>query len=133
MAPPKIHVNYLSPARDLALSLAALKLTREVAQQPALKKVTVREILPGPDAVTDEDLISYIRSSGQSSWHPIGTCKMGSDSMAVVDHELKVHGIVGLRVADSSIFPHHMSSNTNAPSIMVGERCADLLMGQAAA
>lgn len=133
IVPPKIHVNYLSTERDLALSLAALKLTREVAQQPALKEVTVREVLPGPDAVTDEDLISYIRSSGQSSWHPIGTCKMGSDPMAVVDHELKVHGIVGLRVADSSIFPHHMSSNTNAPSIMVGERCADLLMGRAAA
>jgi choline dehydrogenase len=133
MAPPKIHANYLSTERDLALSLAALKLTRQIAQQPALKEVTVREVLPGPDVATDEDLIAYIRSAGQTSWHPIGTCKMGSDAMAVVDHELKVHGIVGLRVADSSIFPFMTSSNTNAPSIMVGERCADLLMGKTAA
>ena len=133
MAPPKIHANYLSTERDLALSLAALKLTRQIAQQPALKEVTVREVLPGPDAATDEDLIAYIRSAGQTSWHPIGTCKMGSDAAAVVDHELKVHGIVGLRVADSSVFPFMTSSNTNAPSIMVGERCADLLMGKTAA
>ena len=93
----------------------------------------MREVLPGPDAATDEDLIAYIRSAGQTSWHPIGTCKMGSDAAAVVDHELKVHGIVGLRVADSSVFPFMTSSNTNAPSIMVGERCADLLMGKTAA
>ena len=133
LAPPEIRANYLSTERDVALSLAALKLTREIAKQPALKEVTVREVLPGPSADCDEDLIDYVRSAGQTSWHPIGTCKMGPDAMAVVDSELKVHGIVGLRVADSSIFPHHMSSNTNAPSIMVGERCAGLVLGETVA
>lgn len=132
MVAPRIQANYLSTERDMALSLAALKLTREIALQPAFSKVIEREVLPGPEAVTDRELMDYIRSTGQSSWHPIGTCKMGSDPMAVVDHELKVHGIVGLRVADSSVFPHHMSANTNAPSIMVGERCADLVMGKVA-
>ena len=81
---------------------------------------------------TDDDLLDYIRSAGQTSWHPIGTCKMGTDPAAVVDHELKVHGIVGLRVADSSVFPFMTSSNPNAPSIMMGERCADLLTGKPA-
>ena len=128
LTPPEIRANYLSTESDVALSLAALKLTREIAEQPALKEVIVREVLPGAVAASDEDLIAYARSAGQTSWHPIGTCKMGSDAMAVVDSQLKVHGIVGLRVADSSVFPHMVSSNTNAPSIMVGERCADLLL-----
>ncbi len=133
LAAPEIRANYLSTERDVALSLAALKLTRRIAAQPALREVTVGEVLPGPEAATDDDLIDYVRSAGQTSWHPIGTCRMGADSMAVVDRELKVHGIVGLRVADSSIFPFMTSSNTNAPAIMVGERCADLMTGRTAA
>ena len=132
LAAPEIHASYLSTERDLALSLAALKLTRKIAAQPAFQNVIVREVLPGAEAATDDDLIDYIRSAGQTSWHPIGTCKMGTDPAAVVDHELKVHGIVGLRVADSSVFPFMTSSNTNAPSIMMGERCADLLTGKTA-
>lgn len=132
LAAPEIHAGYLSTERDLALSLAALKLTRKIAAQPALQKVIVREVLPSAEAATDDDLIDYIRSAGQTSWHPIGTCRMGTDPAAVVDHELKVHGIVGLRVADSSVFPFMTSSNPNAPSIMMGERCADLLTGKTA-
>lgn len=132
-AAPEIRPNYLATERDLALSLAALRLTRKIAARPALRELVVAEVLPGAGAATDDELIDYARASGQTSWHPIGTCRMGADAGAVVDHELKVHGIVGLRVADSSVFPFMVSSNTNAPSIMVGERCADLLTGATAA
>ena len=126
--PPKIHANYFAEHSDVETTLIGLKMMRQLAQQSQLRNLIVREVRPGPEANDDEALIDYIRESGQTCWHPVGTCRMGNDSMAVVDNKLKVHGVVGLRIADASVMPHLVSSNTNAPSIMIGERCADFIM-----
>lgn len=131
--PPSIVANYLSDPRDRQTSIAALRLARRIAEQPALKALIVREVRPGPDAQSDAALLEHIARLGATSYHPIGTCKMGSDPMAVVDTELRVHGIAGLRVADASVMPTMVSSNTNAPSFMIGERCADFVLREAGA
>ena len=130
-APPAIDANYLADPRDLKTSIAALRLARHIAAQPALAALIVREVRPGPAAQSDEALLAHIAKLGATSYHPIGTCKMGHDGMAVVDTELRVHGIKGLRVADASVMPTMVSSNTNAPSFMIGERCADFLLREA--
>jgi choline dehydrogenase len=131
--PPAIAANYLTDPRDRKTSIAALRLARRIAEQPALAKLIVREVRPGPNAQSDEALLEHIAKLGATSYHPIGTCKMGADPMAVVDHELRVHGVKGLRVADASIMPTMVSSNTNAPSFLIGERCADFLLREAGA
>jgi len=131
--PPAIRPNYMSDERDRRTALAALRLTRRIAEQPALQPLIVRETRPGPEAKSDEELLAHIAQLGATSYHPIGTCKMGTDRMAVVDPELRVHGIRGLRVADASIMPTMVSSNTNAPSFMIGERCTDFLLREAGA
>lgn len=130
-ADPAIVANYLADERDRRASIAALRLSRRIAEQPALKALIVREVRPGPDADSDEALLEHIARLGATSYHPIGTCKMGSDELAVVDDRLRVHGIAGLRVADASIMPTMVSSNTNAPSFMIGERCAQFLLDDA--
>ena len=127
-APPAITANYLADPRDRATSVAALRLARRIAEQPALKSLIVREVRPGPEAQSDEALLAHIAKLGATSYHPVGTCKMGTDAMAVVDTELRVRGVAGLRVADASIMPTMVSSNTNAPSFMIGERCASFLL-----
>ena len=127
---PKIHANYLSAEEDVTATLLGLKACRQIAEQPALADLTVREVLPGPDVQDDDGLLDYVRSCGQTSFHPIGSCKMGSDAMAVVDTNLKVHGVAGLRIADASVIPVMVSSNTNAPSIMIGERCAEFIKNE---
>lgn len=99
-----------------------------MARQPALAAYVKRETRPGLDIESDDELLSYIRGCGQTSWHPIGTCKMGNDPMAVVDASLRVRGVQGLRVVDSSIMPTMPSSNTNAASIAIGEKAADLIL-----
>lgn len=124
---PVIEPKYLSKQEDRDVMLEALQLARMVAQQTQLSPYIERETRPGPDVTSDDELLAYIRASGQTSFHPVGTCKMGSDHMAVVDAQLKVHGIASLRVVDSSIMPTMPSSNTNAASIMVGEKAADLI------
>ena len=91
----------------------------------------MRETRPGPAANTDDALLDHARATGQTSYHPIGTCRMGKDERAVVDAKLKVHGIEGLRVADASIMPTMVASNTNAPSIMIGEKASDLVLADA--
>ena len=126
--PPAIIANYLADPRDRATSIAALRLVRRIAEQPALKALIVREVRPGPEAQSDEALLDHIARLGATSYHPVGTCRMGSDAMAVVDSELRVHGVTGLRVADASIMPTMVSSNTNAPSFMIGERCAEFIL-----
>ena len=126
--PPAIAANYLTDERDKKTSIAALRLVRRIAEQPALKALIVREVRPGPEAQSDDALLEHIARLAATSYHPIGTCKMGTDPMAVVDPELRVHGIRGLRVADASIMPTMVSSNTNAPSFLIGERCADFLL-----
>jgi choline dehydrogenase len=91
----------------------------------------VRETRPGPAAQSDEALLEHIARLGATSYHPVGTCRMGSDPMAVVDTQLRVHGVSGLRVADASVMPTMVSSNTNAPSFMIGERCAEFVLREA--
>jgi choline dehydrogenase len=121
--------RYLSAEGDRQALLSALRLARRVASQPALAGLIERETRPGPDVQDDEGLLGYIRGCGQTSWHPIGTCRMGpdGDAGAVVDAQLRVRGVQALRVVDSSIMPTMPSSNTNAASIAIGEKAADLI------
>ena len=129
---PHMQANYLTTQRDVAVNLWALKFNRGISQQPAMRSVIVRETRPGPDVRSDEELLHFMRDTAQTSWHPVGSCKMGDDKMAVVDANLRVHGIDGLRVADASVMPFHVASNTNIPSIAVGEKAADLILGNRA-
>ena len=128
---PQILANYLSDEYDVKTMLAALRLIRRIAAQPALARHIVRETRPGPEAHGDDTLLDHVRKTGQTSYHPIGTCRMGSDAQAVVDRSLKVHGIEGLRVCDASIMPTMVASNTNAPSILIGEKASDLVLAAA--
>jgi len=130
MVDPVIEANYLSNEEDITAMLDALKLSRKVVGQPALQALTKRETRPGIDVQDDAGLLQYIKECGQTSWHPIGTCRMGSDERAVVDPQLRVRGVQQLRIIDSSVMPTMPSSNTNAGSIMIGERGADLLRGR---
>ena len=100
---------------------------------PALASLKVRELGPGPERTTDEEILDWVRQIGETTYHPVGTCKMGSDAMAVVDERLRVRGIQGLRVADASIMPTLTSGNTNAPSIMIGEKAAAMVLEDTAA
>jgi len=91
----------------------------------------VSELAPGADRTTDDEILDWVKKAAETTYHPVGTCKMGSDPMAVVDAQLCVHGIAGLRVADASIMPTLTSGNTNAPSIMIGEKAADMVLNTA--
>ncbi|MDC0738301.1 GMC family oxidoreductase N-terminal domain-containing protein [Cognatishimia sp. SS12] len=123
-AAPAIAANYLSAPEDLDIAVAAVKMALRVAHQPALGGLMAQQLRPAPSAKSVKDLEDFVRETGTTSYHPIGTCKMGQDDLAVVDANLKVRGIEGLRVADASIFPTMPSSNTHAPSILVGEEVA---------
>ena len=131
LAPPQIHTNYLTQDEDLQTFLKAMRIVRRVTQQPALARYAVREVRPGPAIDSDAALEDYLRASIFPSYHPVGTCKMGGDAAAdkaaVVDAQLRVHGVAGLRVADASIMPTIPASNTNAAAIMIGEKAADLM------
>jgi choline dehydrogenase len=128
-AAPDIHPNYLSDAFDLEQLLDGARYLRRLAATPRLAAIIDSEIKPGPATLSDDDLIADIRARSYSVFHPVGTCRMGSDpAAAVVDPRLRVHGLAGLRVADASIFPIITSGNTNAPSIMVGERAAEFVL-----
>ena len=124
---PRIRPNYLNHPDDLACAIAAVRLARRVAAQPALSDLVAEEVRPGAEAKSDEAIAAFIRETGTTSYHPVGTCRMGVDAMAVVDPELRVIGLEGLRVADASVFPTMPSSNTHAPSILVGEVAASLV------
>jgi choline dehydrogenase-like flavoprotein len=126
-AHPRIVSNYLAAEADRRVLLDGMKLVRQVARQPAFAQHTVCEHLPGPDVESDEGLMGYARQYATTVFHPVGTCKMGSDAKAVVDARLRVRGLTGLRVADASIMPTLVSGNTNAPTIMIGEKASDLI------
>lgn len=128
---PEIKANYMTHPKDQALVLRGMRMIRGIAQQPAFARHIVREVRPGPETQTDDEILTYVRDSGQTSWHPISSCRMGRDGRDVVDYELRVHGMAGLRVVDSSIMPNMPTSNTNAPSIMIGEKGADLILAAA--
>ena len=124
---PIINPAYLSAEEDIQTSIDAFKMARTISHGLALESYIVNEAMPGPDVITDDEILSYIKESGQTSWHPIGTCRMGADTKSVVAPDLRVHGVDRLRIIDSSIMPTMASSNTNIPSIMIGEKGADLV------
>jgi choline dehydrogenase len=128
--PPVIRMNYLQSEADVRVQLEAIKLCRELAATKAMSQLVTKEALPGPD-LTRSELVEYIRGHASTIWHPVGTCKMGYDRMAVVDPQLRVHGIRGMRVADASIMPTIVSANPNAAIIMIGEKAADLIKADA--
>jgi len=133
LAAPAIHPNYLSADIDRAVLMDGLKLGRRIAQQAPMRAFIASEHLPGEAVQTDAEMLEYARNYGGTIFHPIGTAKMGRDAMAVVDEQLRVHGITGLRVADAAVMPTMVSGNTNAACIMIGEKCADLVRGQSLA
>jgi choline dehydrogenase len=131
-APPAIRFNFLSTEHDRAGVLAAIRKGRELMATSPMKEVTGEEIAPGAHLQTDDEIIDWVRKTAETTYHPVGTCKMGNDAMAVVNSELKVHGIDALRIADASIMPTLTSGNTNAPAIMIGEKCAEMVLAAAA-
>ncbi len=126
-APPLIDPNYLDDERDVRALLAGLKLAREIGGQAAFEPFRGEERLPGKSVQSDAELIEFIRTYVETLYHPAGTCRMGMGSMAVVDPQLRVRGLEGLRVADASVMPRVVSGNTNAATIMIGERAADFI------
>ncbi len=129
--PPCILSNFLSTAADMKLMKASLEFGRHVASRPAHGRFGVTEIEPGPSVRGDAEIEHYLRANTGGDFHLAGTCRMGSDRDAVVDHTLKVHGIEDLRVVDASVMPSIVSANTNATAIMIGEKAADLVRGRA--
>jgi choline dehydrogenase-like flavoprotein len=128
-AEPLIQPNYLSHDDDVAQLLAALKLGRRIMNTKTMREVSGgAEIDPGPNMSSDGQLIEFIRNHAETIYHPVGTCKMGHDPMAVVDDRLRVRGIAGLRVADASIMPRLIGGNTNAPSMVIGEKAARMIL-----
>lgn len=133
LADPAIDPRYLSDRRDLDLMIKGARLTREILMAAPMAEHRDKELFGVHDAMTDADWETFIRARSDTIYHPVGTCKMGTDDMAVVDPELRVHGLEGLRVVDASIMPTLVSGNTNAPSIMIAEKAADMIHGNARA
>jgi choline dehydrogenase len=129
-AHPQIIPNYLSASLDQEVAVAALRIGRNIARQPALVDYVDREMSPGLAAYKDEALLEFARMAGSTIYHPVGTCQMGHGPEAVVDPQLKVRGLDGLRVVDASIMPRLVSGNTNAPTIMIAEKAADMVLGK---
>jgi choline dehydrogenase len=130
MRAPAIRANYFSARRDLETMREGLKITREIIAQKAFDPYRAEELAPGPAVRTDAEIEAWLRQSAQSVYHPVGTCRMGSDPLAVVDDRLRVRGLDGLRVVDASVMPTITSGNTNAPTIMIAERAADFILGR---
>lgn len=125
---PAIRFNFLSTQPDAALTVAAIRIARRIMTAPALVPLQLTELGPGAELQSDDAILDWAREVGETTYHPVGTCRMGQDPMAVVDARLRVHGIGGLRVADASIMPTLTSGNTNAPAIMIGEKAAAMVL-----
>jgi choline dehydrogenase len=119
--------NYFADERDLPPMIEGLRLLRRIFAAPPLASAIRDELMPGGGHESDVELTEYLRANAQSMYHPVGTCRMGNDSDCVVDSRLRVHGVGGLRVVDASIMPRIPSGNTNAPTIMVAEKAADMI------
>ncbi len=133
MEPPAMRPNYLSTETDRHCAIEAIKYARKLASTKALKPYLVSEYKPGADVQTDNEILEFARENGATIFHPAGTCKMGSDSMAVTDARLRVRGIAGLRVVDCSIMPTLVSGNTHAPAVMIAEKASDMILEDAKA
>src|SRR3954453_13214081 len=130
--PPAINFNFLSSPVDAELTVKAVRLARRIMTAPSLAKLQVTEIAPGVDTTRDDEIVDWVKRAAETTYHPVGTCRMGTDALAVVDARLRVHGIAGLRVADASVMPTLTSGNTNAPTIMIGEKAAAMVLEDAA-
>jgi len=126
-SPPEMHPNYFAEEGDMDTLVAGIKKVREILQSSPFAPYRGPEYLPGETVQTDEEWSAYIRERAETLYHPVGTCKMGNDEMAVVDEQLRVRGIEGLRVVDASIMPTITTGNTNAPTIMIAEKAADII------
>jgi choline dehydrogenase len=127
VAPPLIRANYLQCESDLRTMIDGVRLIRRLTQSEPLRKMLDAELVPGPECRTDEQISAAIRQTATTGFHPVGSCKMGHDAMAVVDDQLKVHGVEGLRVADASIMPSIVNTNTIGPCVMIGEKAAEII------
>ena len=125
---PKIIPNYLSTEGDRKIAVDSIKVARKIAEADSLKKHILDEYVPGQSFISDEELLEAAKNNSQSIYHPVGTCKMGDDENSVVDEQLKVHGISCLRVVDASIMPELVSGNTNAPTMMIAEKAAEMIL-----
>jgi 4-pyridoxate dehydrogenase len=130
-AAPRIEQSLLATERDRTRIRAGIRLFRELARASVLQPFIKAEIGPGPAATSDDAIDAHIRGTAVTAHHPAGTCRMGTDAMAVVDAELRVHGTQGLRVVDASVFPDLVGGNINAPVVMIAEKAADLIRGRA--
>jgi choline dehydrogenase len=130
---PALRAGYLEAEADRRCVVAAMRLCRAIMSRPAMQRYRATELGPGPAAQSDDELLDFARATGYTQFHPVGTSRMGADPLAVVDPELRVRGIEGLRVADASIMPAVVSGNTNAACVMIGEKAADLILGRAPA
>ena len=127
LEPPAIRANYLSTETDMRVIVHGVRLSRQLAHSKAFEAYRGRELHPGTNVKTDAEIAEFIRNEAQTLYHPVGTCKMGNDSMAVVDARLRVRGIESLRVVDASVMPQIIAGNTNAPTIMIAEKAADMI------
>ena len=130
--PPAITFNFLSERIDRDCVIASMRFVRRMMEAEPLAWLGAEEFAPGPKAKSDDELVDFVTRTAETTYHPVGTCRMGSDAAAVVDDRLRVRGIAGLRVADASIMPTLTSGNTNAPSIMIGEKAARMVLEAAA-
>ena len=130
-APPIVDPNFLGDPYDLKISTEGVKISREILNQSAMARFVRKEHFPGPNISSRADLESYARQYGRTSYHPVGTCRMGGDPGSVVDPQLRVRGVDGLRICDSSTMPRVVSSNTNAASIMIAEKASAMILGNA--
>jgi choline dehydrogenase len=131
-APPAMQPNYLSTEFDCRSVVEGVKVARRLARTRALSELIGDEYRPGDSARSDDDVLEFVRNYGATIFHPVGTCKMGADPLAVVDTRLKVHGVGGLRVVDAAIMPTLVSGNTAAPVVMIAEKAADMILQDAA-
>ena len=132
LARPAIKANYLTVPDDYRVLRAGIDQARRILSKAPFSEFSEGELTPGPDISSDEQLDEFSRQMGATLYHPVGTCKMGTDPLAVVDERLRVHGLEGLRVADASVMPVLTTGNTNAPTIMIGEKASDMLLEDAA-
>ena len=132
LAEPAIDPAFLQDPYDWTISMEAFERGREIVNAPAFRDLIRKEAMPGSEVRTPDGIRAYIKEWSKTDYHPVGSCKMGSDEMAVVDTQLRVHGLAGLRVIDASIMPTMLSANLNAATLMIAEKASDILLGRTA-